>query len=517
MSDAGAPLATTVSTKSLIARRGVRLRGRSIRQHAARGVIVNAMFSILLLVISLVRNLVIVRFLTRGDYGIWGIVMTSASTVLWLKQVGIGDKYVQQDAEDQELAFQKAFTIECIVNGIVMLLLIGAAPVVAAVYGRSELLVPILILSLAVPANVLGAASWVFIRRMQWGKQRLIGAIDPMIGTVTAIALAVAGAGYWSLLVGVLAGAYAGSLVTVIVSPYRLRWQLDREALRAYVGFSWPLFVVTGSALLIAQSALFFGNAALGLAGAGAIALAATISQFAQTVDDIVSGTMYPVVCAVQQRLDLLYESFVKSNRVALIWALPFGFGLALFAPDLVHYGIGDRWRPAIPLLEVFGVFAAIGHFGFNWDDYFRARGDTRPMAWAAAVTMVSFLATAIPLLYIWGIKGFAIGVAVQTVVNVGCRIFFLRLLFNTFDMLRHAARACAPVIPGVVAVLLLRVAEPRQRRLLDVAIELLAYTVITVAATWALERRLLVEMVSYLRRSASPGLPAEALGQPAK
>jgi O-antigen/teichoic acid export membrane protein len=168
---------------------------------------------------------------------------------------------------------------------------------------------------------------------------------------------------------------------------------------------------------------------------------------------------MYPVVCAVQDRVDLLYESFQKSNRVALIWAVPFGVGLTLFAADLVNYGIGTRWRPAIPLLAIFGVTAALAHVGFNWDQYYRARGDTRPIAWATAITTVAFLASAIPLLYIWGLKGFAVGVAIQALVNL---------------------------------------------------VELFVFAAITVVATWALERRLLGEMAGYLRRSRAE---AEGLG----
>ena len=41
-------------------------------------------------------------------------------------------------------------------------------------------------------------------------------------------------------------------------------------------------------------------------------------------------------MCAVADRTELLFETFVKSNRLALMWAMPSGLGLALFAPDLV-------------------------------------------------------------------------------------------------------------------------------------------------------------------------------------
>jgi PST family polysaccharide transporter len=493
----------------VLARRGVALRGRSIRELAARGVIVNSAFSVGLAVLSFARGLLIAHFLTREDYGIWGIVMGSLGTLFLLKSVGVGDKYVQQDDDDQELAFQQAFTIECILSGALMLVMLAAVPILAAAYGRSQLILPGLALVLLLPANPLVTPAWIFSRRMRFGLQRALTAIEPIVGTAAALALAIAGAGYWSLIAGVVIGAWVSALVTWRYSPYKLRFRFDRRQLRSYFAFSWPLLVVTASGLVMVQASLFFGTEAAGLAGAGAIWLAASISQFAQQVDSIVSGTMYPVVCAVQDRIDLLYESFQKSNRVALIWAVPFGVGLTLFAADLVNYAIGTRWRPAIPLLAIFGVTAALAHVGFNWDQYYRARGETRPIAWATAITTLAFLVSAIPLLYVWGLEGFAVGVAIQALVNVACRVFYLRRLFAGFDVLRHAVRACAPTVPAAAVVLLARVIEPRGRHVSEVLLELGLYAVIAIAVTWALERRLLGEMVGYLNRApAQAGAP---------
>ena len=61
----------------------------------------------------------------------------------------------------------------------------------------------------------------------------------------------------------------------------------------------------------------------------------------------------------MRDRRDLLLESFVKSNRLALMWGFPFGVGVALFGADLVHFVIGDRWAGAIVLIQAFGLMAA--------------------------------------------------------------------------------------------------------------------------------------------------------------
>src|SRR5581483_1736532 len=70
--------------------------GRSLRQHAARGVIVNSLFQIGISGLGLIRRVGIAAFLTQSQYGFWGLIITTLITLSWLKQVGIDDKYVQQ-------------------------------------------------------------------------------------------------------------------------------------------------------------------------------------------------------------------------------------------------------------------------------------------------------------------------------------------------------------------------------------------------------------------------------------
>jgi PST family polysaccharide transporter len=340
---------------------------------------------------------------------------------------------------------------------------------------------------------------------MNFARQRTLQAIDPVVSFIVAVGLAIAGAGYWSFVIGLMAGSYASAVVSVAMSPYRLRFRYRKDSLRRYTSFSWPLLVAGASGLVIAQTSTLLGEKEIGLAGVGALALASNLSQFANRVDQIVSGTMYPAICAVQDRVDLLYESFVKSNRLALMWAVPFGVGLALFSPDLVQFGIGEKWHDAVPILQAFGLAAAIAHLGFNWDAYFRARGETRPIGLAAFLAMVAFLVTAIPLLYEYGLKGFVVGIVFQSLVHLCCRLWYLRRLFGSFDVARHAARAIGPSIPAAAAVGLMRLVETGHRSAGVAVAEIAVYLVVTFAATLTMEGPLIREIGGYLRRRAAP------------
>ena len=484
------------------------LRGRSLRVVAARGTIINAVFMVALTTLGFLRGFILARFVSTTDYGVWGVLIVSLGTLLWLKQVGIGDKYIQQDDEDQELAFQRAFTLELMVTGLLALLVATAIPLVALVYGEHEVVLPGLVLLLVLPALALQAPLWVFYRRMNFLRQRLLQSIEPVVGFAVSIVLAVAGAGYWALVIGILVGSWTSALAAVLASPYRLRIRFDRVTLREYVSFSWPLFLVSGAGILVAQTSLLGVTRELGLAAAGAVTLAASISQFTDRVDQIVTGTLYPAICAVADDTRKLHESFVKSNRLALIWAVPFGVGLALFGDDLVRFALGDEWEPAVVLIQAFGLIAAANHFGFNWDAYYRARADTRPIGIAAISGAAVFLVVIIPFLHAYDLQGLAYAFALQTAVQLGIRAAYLRRLFAGFGLARHALRAITPSLPAVGLVLLVRAAEGGERTGLDATAEVVLYIAVTAIATLAVERALIREAIGYVHGRGSTPSP---------
>ena len=251
------------------------------------------------------------------------------------------------------------------------------------------------------------------------------------------------------------------------------------------------------------------GEAELGLAGVGIIALASSISQYSDRADQAITQTIYPTICAVKDRAELLYEAFVKSNRLALMWGAPFGLGLALFAEDIVRFGIGEEWRPGIGLMQAIGVAVAVHQIGFNWDAFYRARADTKPVGIAAAIAIVAFLAIALPLLASDGLHGLAIATLIVEGVNFAVRMFYLRRLFPDFRFLRHSARALLPSAPAVALVLLLRLAFGEEQTLAAALAVLALYITTTLAATALVERRLLREILAYLRRRPAPGAVA--------
>ncbi len=473
-------------------------RTSALRRSTARGTLINAAFLVGVSSLALVKGFIVAGFLSPHDYGVWGLLVASLSSLGLLKQVGVVDRYVQQREPDQELAFQQAFTLELLLNGAFALLLVIVVPILAFAYGRPELLAPGFVLVLVVPAVALQSPLWIFYRRMQYGRQRRLGAIDPLVELVATVALAAAGAGYWSLIIGALVGNYASAFAIVRASPYKLAWRFSRSVAREYASFSWPLFLSGLGGLVFTQGAVIVGTASLGLAGVGAIALASSIVSYTTQVDQIIGETLYPAIAAVRDRADLLFESFAKANRLGLMWGMPLGVAIALFAPDLIRYGLGHQWQGAVGIIQAFGLIAAWDQIAYNWDDYFRARGDTRPIAVVALAATAVYAAVALPLLAVDGLPGFEIGMALSAVAGVSARLFYITRLFRAFDIARHVVRAAAPTAPAAAVVLLIRLVTHGGGLALAVG-ELVLYVVTVLVLTALTERPLLRELAGYL------------------
>lgn len=479
----------------------------SLRTRAARGTIINSAFTAALGLITLVRGFVLAAYLSPSDYGVWGVLAVSLSTLLFLKQAGVGDKFVQQQEPDQEAAFQKAFTVELAFTVASVLLIVVALPLLIVIYDLPELLWPGVVLALTLLVSVFQAPLWIYYRRMEFVRQRALQAVDPVVGFIVSVVMAIAGAGYWAFVGGLAAGTCAASIAAVWRSPLPLRLRWERGNMRSYWSFSAPLLLAGAAGSAMAWSAALAAKLDLGVAAVGVITLAYTVASFTDSVDQLVTGALYPAICAVRDRTEVLYESLVKSNRLTLMWGVPFGVGVTLFASDLVRFVLGARWQDAVLLLQVYGLTAAVNHVGFNWTAYFRAVGRTRPIAVVTVVAAAIFIGAGIPLLLAFGLTGFAVGVAAQAAGALILRALYLQQLFEGFDFLRHAARAFVPTAPAAAAVLVMRWLAPGQPRTLARAVgELVGYAVIVAVATWYLERGLLREAVEQVR-----GRPATA------
>jgi O-antigen/teichoic acid export membrane protein len=483
-----------------------------LRRRTVRGAVVTGGFLVLIDALVLIQGLVVTRLLGPEEIGLYGIVSTVVLSLIALKKIGIDEHYVQQDEAGQEEEFQHAFTLELALSALMAVIILASSPLVAAVYRDDQLTGLMASLAYLPLAFALQAPLWIFFRRMEYGRQRSLQAIQPAVTFVVTIPLAAAtDLGVWSLIIGQVAGYIVAVTATIASSPYRLRLRFDRAIAHRYLRFSAPIFVTVVCALLVLQGQILAIKLHDGLAAAGFITLAVTLSRYIDRADQIITSTIYPAICAIQNQRAALEELYVKSNRATLMWVLPYAVGLVLFAPDLVHFVLGDAWTGAIVLLQGLAIVGAVTQLGFNWFSFYRAHGDTRPQAVEQVIGTAAFLGLAIPGLLADGFDGFVIGRIAAALIMLGVRTAYTRHLLPDVRLRQLVTPTLLPITLGAGAALAVRfVLWGGHRSLLQAIVELALFAGLYTVVAARRERDLLAELLGSMRRSRT-GVSASA------
>jgi len=168
-------------------RRRAEIGGEGLRARTARGTLVNTVYLLGLNALAVVQGLVVARLLGPGEYGLWGLLAVSFGTLFALLAVGIDDKYINQDHPDQQAAFEIAFTLQSMLAALLTLLALTAIPVFSIVYDEPRILVPGLLLAVTLPLLALQAPTWVFYRRMDFVKQRLLEGSNRVVAFIVTM------------------------------------------------------------------------------------------------------------------------------------------------------------------------------------------------------------------------------------------------------------------------------------------------------------------------------------------
>src|SRR4051812_21824655 len=178
----------------------------SLRALTARGGALNAAFLSGAELLVLLQGLLATALLGPGAIGLYGIVTTTAMTIVALRRVGIDEAFVAHAAEDEEAEFRRAFGVELTIGLAGALLIALLAPVLAAVYDDDRLLPLTLAVAYLPLAFALQAPQWVFFRRMDFLRLRVLQGLVPLVTVLVTVPLLLAGGGGWALGVGPVFG-----------------------------------------------------------------------------------------------------------------------------------------------------------------------------------------------------------------------------------------------------------------------------------------------------------------------
>lgn len=217
-------------------------------------------------------------------------------------------------------------------------------------------------LSLAFVLNSLSAVPWVVMSRlMRFGTEFWVQTATVAIRTAVAIACAYEGLGVWSLVMGALSGALAGAILEYVCVPFVPRWRFHLPFLIATWRTSGSYFGSTVLYYMHMNLDLLLIGRHLGAAPLGLYQSARSLTdEIRARIAMPIQQVLFPAFSALQTEPARFRQLVLQAGGLLAAVVIPIGIGVSANANELVLVLYGEKWRPMIPLMIMFGLGAAL-------------------------------------------------------------------------------------------------------------------------------------------------------------
>jgi O-antigen/teichoic acid export membrane protein len=403
--------------------------------------------------LALVATLVLARLLTPAEFGVVAAILVYLTFVELVSDLGMQATVVYEQEDGVSERVQTAFTI----NLVLVLLLTGLAvllaPIVADFFnveGQTHLFrLGALNLILVGLGNIPDA---LLLRGMEFRRRTMPMIVRAGISGVVSIALAVAGLGPEALVLGLLAGSAAWTIVLWLMTRFRPRLSFDAGVARSMAGYGSTSTALDGISAVgsrVDQATIgpVLGPQALGLYTIGFRAPDVLLNN----VSIVVSHVAFPALSR-RRRDDRseLPNATLALVRYQALYALSAAAGLAVLASPLVVVLFSDAWKAAGGVMAAIAVKAALSAIAFPLGDALRSVGQQRLLV---AINLVE-----VPLLIVLVIVAAPEGIVVVAWVRALLAVLHLALVTvlasrNVQVGFAALVRAVAPGLVGCAGV----------------------------------------------------------------
>ena len=395
-------------------------------------------------VAQLVTSIVLVRLLSPRDYGLAGMTLLFQGLVVVVTDVGMGAALIQR-REITEADRSTVFWFSVAVGTFLTLAGVAVSGPIADFYGQPAVRPLFAVTSLCFLLIALQMTPDALMNReMQFRLINLRLAIATVIGCVVGITAGALGAGAWALVLQQVTMSAAGAVFIWIASPWKPRFMFSRQSLRDLGGYGSRLFgsnllsymKSNGDNLLVGR---FLGSAAL---GAYAVAYNLMFLPLVRVIIPI-QATLFPAFSHWQDDPGRVASVWLRVLRLLGAALIPAMIGFIVVAPDFVVVILGDKWRSAVPVLQLLALVALAQSFALSGQRVLAAVDKTKVvLRFAALDAILTLAAFAVGLQ--WGIVGVSL---CYVVVSVPLQVLYMALTARAVDAsLADVARTLAGV-----------------------------------------------------------------------
>lgn len=350
-----------------------------------------------------VNTIVVARLLVPDDIGLVAVAVIAMQLLQGLSDIGVSQTVVKfRDAGRDDL--NTLFTLSLLRGLVVGGVLAAAAPGMAALYDDSRMTA--VFLGVAVFPVVIGMINprfYEFERDLKFSREFIATIMNKLAGVAVSITVAVLFRTYWAVILGMLAGGLVQLVLSYTLRPFAPR--VSFKSFRKLFGFSGWLAGVSFVAALNNKLDVPILARAVGTAGAGAYFMGFQLAELATgQIATPLARAIYPGLANMQDDPQRMRRAFLSGVEALGVLAMPAAFGFAFVAGDLVDVMLGEKWRAAVPVIEIIAPVVGLQSLFFAAQAYAVALGLPR----LVFIRETIFLLVRLPL-FVWAVTAYGL------------------------------------------------------------------------------------------------------------
>jgi PST family polysaccharide transporter len=410
---------------------------------------------------TVIVTAVLARLLVPKEFGLVAIATTIMSFLEIFQGVGISQAIVIASDDDIDEQADAAFTLSVLLGIALTIVAAALGPAAAAFFHQPRLVAIMPVLgSTFLILNLSSTHYSLAMRNIDFRSRTIAELLDGIGRGACGIALALLGAGVWSLVLGYVAGNIALTATLWWLVPWRPRRVRDRRHMRHVLRFGG---YVTGTAIMAAFLGQFDNlvvGRVLGDTQLGFYSVATSIpGLLILNIAAVAGQVLFPAFA--QLDADALRRGLIASLNYLAAVVFPLTAFLVVLAEPITLAVFGPHWHGAVAAVRVLCLLAAMSPINMVCGNAFFSRGSPRTVfllavPQAVALTIGSLIAAPHGIVAVSWVQAAIAVVAQSAALAIATRMFglSLRSLFSAFVPPLLASVALAAALLGITTLL---------------------------------------------------------------
>jgi lipopolysaccharide exporter len=343
--------------------------------------------------IALASAVVLARLIAPSEFGEAVVPLIFVPLAVIFTFEGLGSALVQRKEIDHTHV-EAAMLASLLTGGLLSLAtLVLAGPVGGKLFGQASAELLRLISPVFLLAGLGAVSRGLLWRHLDFRRVSLIEMASLALGSVSAVAMALAGLDAEAIVLGALIATLTTAVLLLVSVPPPMP-RFHRQALREVTGFGLPASAAGLTYVAVTNATIAVAAVRL---GATQVGLYWRAFQLGVVYQDKISGVMMRLAFPIYSRtsdLDELRRFHERATRIHAAVLLPLLSLLIVLAPDLVPWVFGERWAPAAGAVQILAVAGMIAAILTGYPQILLAAGKPRALLYFNLVLLVLYVAT---------------------------------------------------------------------------------------------------------------------------